>query len=1830
MTDLRRQAPSTCIIHLTAVDWAATGVQHVPDTRHPLQIVHARENNLKELSIEIPHDRIVAVTGLSGSGKSSLAFDTVYAEGQRRYIETFSPYTRQFLDKVKKPDVDHIGNVRPAIAIQQRVRITNSRSTVGSVTSINDYLKILWSALAEAFCPTCEIKLRSWTPDSLAIQLRELHQVKPDSTFLLGFPVLIAGKSKKKALQEEVRRLILLGFNRYFHPENREVCQLDEALLPGLTTSDELLVILDRVKGAAFNQKRIRDVIDQCFSLSRGTLSVIELASETDAPRGFLTVSNNPSQANTPAVRYRRHSFHAAPQCDAQQLRIDRPRPSLFSYNHPLGACPACKGFGRILEVDTNLCVPNPLRSIRDKAIQCWNGDGTRTEFKDLLAFCRKENIPVETPWLDLSDVQKNLILHTKRKDYWGVFPWFQWLERKTYKMHVRVFLARYRSQVVCSQCHGTRLKPDALAYRINGRTLPHIWNITIGDLVTWIEELQAQTTQRGTSSREIDEVLKATVVRLRYLCDLGLEYLTLDRQARTLSGGETQRVNLAAALGSDLVSTHFVLDEPSVGLHARDTQRLIRSIRGLQSRGNSVLVVEHDLDCIESADQIIELGPTAGEGGGQVVFTGPAEQWKGVERRQKLPPRRTLSDFPRTLKITNASARNLKGLSVEVPLDALTVFSGVSGSGKSTLVREVIERRAQEAKIGLKTSDTCDLVSGFDQVDQVIVVDQSSLSKSPRANIATYTGMWDTVRNLLSATDDATIRALSRSSFSFNVDGGRCPHCKGSGFIREDMQFLSDVYVPCDACLGKRFQHKVLEVRYNGLNVHEILQMTLERCTTFFQSIPSIRNAAELLCQLGVGHLSLGHSLSELSGGEAQRLKLIPFIQRGGESSSLLIFDEPTTGLHHYDVEKLIRLLRTLVDRGHSVICIEHNLALVASADWIIDLGPDGGDRGGTLVATGSPHDFLEEETPGETAHYLRAYCNAATAEKSPRKKSPQLTEAPVRQALHLRGAKEHNLKNISLDIPLNELVALTGVSGSGKSSIAKDIVYAEGQRRYLDCLSPYARQFIKELKRPDIESIENVPPTICVYQHTFQPSALSSVGTMSEAYNFLRLLYAKTGIQYCPDHPSERIAPLAPEEIARSIKDQGSRTIRILAPIIKQKKGFHKPIFERAIASEISEVRVDGVYAPPSRFSEGLAKTKPHTIEYVIAKCNPARLDLDMLLEAVQQGLSLSGGTLIVSGEEETVFSTERTCPICQRGFFKVDPEDLSFHSKRGACEKCGGTGRGRGEEPCTTCDGMRLKAIGRNVRLKDKNITQAASLTAPQLHEFLESVTFSSTQEKIAEPVFRELFSKLKSLTRVGLEYLSLNRDCATLSGGELQRLRLGTAMGSPLTSVMYIFDEPSIGLHPNDNERVLAQLHELKDSGNSVIVIEHDTQSILACEHIIDIGPGGGTHGGSVVFEGAREAFLESDSLTAQCIREDHTRLSATLKDEQLKPIGSLTLSKGTRNNIRDLSLTLPLGVLSTVIGVSGAGKSTLVHSLISDTMQLGKAKEQRWTHEGAVITSTLPIERVLLVDQKPIGANSRSTPASYLGIWDEIRKLFAHTIEAKARGWSVGFFSYNTGKGRCPECKGQGQIKLEMSFLPDSVIRCESCDGKRFQDETLTVTYQGLNVHQVLSLTFEQARATFANHRRIHQALHRACELGLGYLTLGQSSSTLSGGESQRLKLVSEMSASRKNHTLYVLDEPTTGLHKSDVSKLMKVLKSLIALGHTVILIEHDMDVICASDHLVELGPGPGTAGGKVIYAGPPEGLIRAKTPWGEILARISQSTPRRKRKAANS
>jgi excinuclease ABC subunit A len=934
--------------------------------RGPLVIRGARTHNLKNIDLTIPSGKLIVITGVSGSGKSSLAFDTIYAEGQRRYVESLSAYARQFLERMEKPDVDRIEGICPAIAIRQKNSVRNPRSTVGTTTEIHDYMRLLFARVGRTFCRQCGREVIRETAEVVA---RRLGELPLGSRVLIGFEMPVVpvsgemasvdlddtaqdtasdapeqlGKARGgDAIAETLHILRRRGFGRLL-VDGRAVTleDIDTASLADRSTLD---VVVDRLLIEGDMRSRLTDSVETSYREGGGAAFAVVL----------------------PGME--RLVFSETFECRPCGITYEAPQPRLFSFNNPFGACPTCHGFGNIIELDMNLVVPDPSRSVNQGAIEPWSKPHYRAQLAELKRAARKARVRLDVPWTDLTDAERAFIIEGDGDEYHGVRGFFRWLERKKYKVHVRVFLSRYRGYLACPDCGGARLRREARDVRIGGKTIDEVSALTVRGAEDFFGSLVLSEKEAAVA----DKVLREIRRRLTFLRDVGLDYLTLDRLSSTLSGGESQRINLATSLGSALVGTLYVLDEPSIGLHARDNQRLIAILRQLRDQGNTVLVVEHDEDMIRVADHVVDIGLGAGEQGGRVIYSGPFEGLtqeprsltaKYLRNELAIPvPHLRRRGTGQKIRLRGAAEHNLKGIDIEIPLNALTCVTGVSGSGKSTLVHDVLYAAVKRAKGDWERRvGTFQALEGIEYVTDVVLVDQAPIGRTPRSNPVTYLKAFDPIRELFAATKDAKSRGLTASHFSFNVPGGRCEACQGEGEVRVEMQFLADVFVPCEQCDGMRFKPQVLEVRYRGRSVHQVLDMTVREALTFFSTSPKVLRRLQVLDEIGLGYLRLGQPATTLSGGEAQRIKIAAHLSSMGGERLLYILDEPTTGLHFDDISKLLAAFRKLVEAGHTLLVIEHNLDVIKTADYVIDLGPEGGEEGGEVIAVGTPEQVAK-----------------------------------------------------------------------------------------------------------------------------------------------------------------------------------------------------------------------------------------------------------------------------------------------------------------------------------------------------------------------------------------------------------------------------------------------------------------------------------------------------------------------------------------------------------------------------------------------------------------------------------------------------------------------------------------------------------------------------------------------------------------------------------------------------------------------------------------------------------------------------------------------------
>ncbi|MBQ0920724.1 excinuclease ABC subunit A [Hydrogenophaga aromaticivorans] len=1960
-----------------------------------IRIRGARQHNLKNIDLDIRTGELTVVTGPSGSGKSSLVFDTLFAEGQRRYVETFSAYARQFLDRMDKPAVDRVDGVPPAIAIDQSNPVRSSRSTVGTMTELNDHLKLLFARGADLFDRETALPVRHDSPESIYAELQKrcvgftagppqgesapsggsepraagrVGANGSDPRLVVTFPVELPASTTPEEIEQW---LSASGYTRV---------QAERIVQRAAPAPDAKAAKTTKVKAtksaAASEAVKVLDVVADRFRIGTAEQVRVMEAIEAGLKRGSgkLMVYVLGEEGSEPVI----WRFSTGLHCPESDIRYTDPTPSMFSFNSAVGACEACRGFGRVIGVDYGLVIPNDKLTLRNGAIKVFQTPAWKEAQDDLMRHAEAAGIPRDTPWNKLTPEQQHWVKagspnwNGKWNQHWfGIARFFEYLESKAYKMHIRVLLSKYRSYTECPSCGGARLKTDSLLWRIGtkaqadavlpaekrylpkgvkwsraqlealpGLCLHDLMLMPLDKLRVFFAALDKTLVPAGSDlagagqAQAVRLLFEEINTRIRYLCEVGIGYLTLDRQSRTLSGGEVQRINLTTALGTSLVNTLFVLDEPSIGLHPRDMARINDAMLRLRDAGNTLVVVEHDPAVMLAADRLIDMGPGPGERGGQIVFDGTPEQirsadtltgaYLGARKTVGMGFKRMVTDSTPRLILEGAREHNLQNVSVEFPLQRLVVITGVSGSGKSSLIQDVLAP-ALLRHFGKSTDSpgAHDRLLGADFLSEVVFVDQSPIGKTARSNPVSYVGAWDAVRALFADAPLSRQRSYTASKFSFNSGDGRCPTCGGSGFEHVEMQFLSDVYLRCPDCDGKRYRPEILEVKIERgarwFSVADVLDLTVSEAAALFVNDREVIRALQPIVDVGLEYVKLGQPVPTLSGGEAQRLKLAGFLAEAAKSASasrqpvsrkgtLFLFDEPTTGLHFDDIAKLMRSLRKLLEAGHSLVVIEHNLDVIRAADWLIDLGPEGGAGGGLVVAEGPPED-VRQHPSSHTAKALRDYAESMGEVHAVHEgrlidylKQPQRQRASIARtaghsnAIRIVNAKEHNLKNLSVDIPRGQFNVISGVSGSGKSTLAFDILFNEGQRRYLESLNAYARSIVQPAGRPEVDAVYGIPPTVAIEQRLSRGGRKSTVGTTTEVWHFLRLLYVKLGTQHCV-HDGAAVMPQSPESIAAAILTRyAGQHIGLLAPLVVNRKGVYTELADWARPRGHTHLRVDGEFLPTSGFPR-IDRFKEHTIELPVADgvVDPAneawlRSQLSKALEIGKgqvhvlhqmQGLAeamAEGITTVGLGKLE-VFSTNRACPVCATSYPELDPRLFSYNSKHGWCPDCVGTGlalsreqrkalddsvrddneRGReqsfaepevedlADRPCPACEGTRLNAQARAVKFGGVGITDVARLSVNEVRSWVQGLlkvaVLTSREADIARDLLPEIESRLAFLEEVGLNYLTLDRGAPTLSGGEAQRIRLAAQLGSNLQGVCYVLDEPTIGLHARDNAILLNALHKLGEMGNTLVVVEHDEDTIRRADHIIDIGPSAGKRGGRVVAQGSvADLSANEESVTGRYLLH---AMKHPLQPRRAVDAAAPALEvRGAKlHNLDNLTVAVPLQRLVVVTGVSGSGKSTfardvlLTNAAAAVSARSTFAGRQAWDNDGErpawtgcdKLLGSEVVDRVLEVDQTPIGKTPRSCPATYIGFWDTVRKLFADTLEAKARGYGPGRFSFNTGEGRCPGCEGQGMRTIEMSFLPDVKVPCEVCHGARFNPETLAVTWKGKSIGDVLQMEVDEAVEFFASMPNISHPLQLLKDVGLGYLTLGQPSPTLSGGEAQRIKLVTELSKVRDDvtrrgqkapHTLYVLDEPTVGLHMADVEKLIRVLHRLVDGGHSVIVIEHDLDVMAEADWIIDLGPEGGGGGGRVVAEAPPDEVVRLDTHTGRVLGPVLART----------
>ncbi len=1971
----------------------------------------AKEHNLRDVSLELPRNKLIVFTGVSGSGKSSLAFDTLYAEGQRRYVESLSNYARQFLGQLPKPDVEFIGGLSPAISIQQKTAGRNPRSTVGTITEVADYLRVLYARVGQGHCPNCGRPITAQTREQIIARIMAL----PEGTrFLVLAPVV---RGQKGAFQDFFADMVKRGYVRA--RVDGQVVRMTDDLKLDKKIKHTIEIVVDRLRNEPKVRPRLAEAVEQALALADGNLIVsVESGSGcrepgSDSPDRLRGVADGVSSPE-PGSRHPEPdlllSAHYA--CTHCNLSYEPPSPQLFSFNSPQGMCPECDGLGTKYAFDPDLLVPDPSLSFAQGAVPLVGPLTHMGRWRKHIyeGVAKALGIDLKTPWNRLPKKHQDLLLNGsgdahivwewkqrgggvwKHAGKWeGIVPQLMSQFKKTAAGPRRIQLEKYMRVVRCPACQGNRLNPQARAVRVGGQTLIELGAMPLGELVPWFERYEQSLTpvQRAIAG----ELLKEIRARLGFLLNVGLHYLSLDRTAPTLSGGEAQRIRLAGQIGSGLVGVLYILDEPSIGLHPRDNDRLLRSLERLRDMGNTVLVVEHDEETMRAADYLVDFGPGPGTRGGEVVAAGdPAEvlanpasltaQYLTGAKEIAVPKARRKPNG-QVLRIVGARQNNLKDITVEVPLGVFVCVTGVSGSGKSSLVNDILlEAMLARGKFDFDTAPeengeevphtvgAHDRIEGVEHIDKVIDIDQAPIGRTPRSNPATYIKVWDEIRALFAQMPDAKVRGYQPGRFSFNKPGGRCEACEGNGSNRLEMDFLADVWVTCPVCEGRRFNRETLQVRYRGKSIHDVLELEVAQALEHFEHVPKIRSMLQTLHDVGLDYIKLGQPSPTLSGGEAQRVKLAKELCRRSTGKTLYVLDEPTTGLHFEDIRKLLDVLHGFVEQGNTVLVIEHNLDVIKTADWVIDLGPEGGSGGGEVVATGTPEQIAQAEasyTGKALAPILFPKKRPRTAVHGPNGKRAKKPAAEFITHLEVQGAREHNLKNVNARIPREQMTVFCGPSGSGKSSLAMDTIYAEGQRRYVESLSSYARQFLGQVQKPKVEHITGLSPAIAIEQKTTSKSPRSTVGTITEVYDYLRILYARLGVRHCP-YDGTPISTQTADQIVEKILSLPEGTkLYIMAPLERKGQEKYDTLFDEIRRAGFVRMRVDGrsysLDEPPA-----IDHRRKHSVEVVVDRNVVRPGTRTRIAEAVEQALELGRGVVHIAyvdaEKDETQwrvdqYSQHLACPTCGRSYEQLNPHNYSFNSPLGWCPTCEGLGFQRGanvnllvrdgslslrqgavaawpplergspflpfaealarhagfsldtpfddldprhrriilqgtgdelislaprptplaprfqykglfpaideasrvsfvyrqrldhvvdEVPCSACHGSRLRADAAATRFAGLTLGALCGKPLGEALRLFRELKLSKRDREVVGEVLREITDRLKFLVDVGLDYLSLDRKGPTLSGGEAQRIRLASQIGSGLTGVLYVLDEPTIGLHPRDNARLLAALHHLRDLGNTLVLVEHDREVIASADHLLDFGPGAGDRGGEITAEGPPKQVLKAkDSLTGKYLSG---RLAIPVPTNRrippkgfegepsadvirtLSPAGAaLSIIGARQHNLRDIDVHFPLGALICVTGVSGSGKSSLINEVLYNTLarRLHRAKTPGAAHDD--VRGLEHVDKIINVDQDPIGNAPSSNPATYTGVFDLIRELFARLPEAKVRGYHPRRFSFNQKGGRCEACEGNGQKRIEMHFLPDVWVECDVCHGARYNPETLAVKYHGKSIADVLDMRVTEALELFGNIPKIRNTLQTLADVGLGYMALGQPAPTMSGGEAQRVKLAAELARPSTGRTLYILDEPTTGLHFDDVKKLLDVLHRLVDLGNTVIVVEHNLDVIKTADWVIDMGPEAGAAGGTVVAQGTPEDVAeQAKRPGvvshtGRILAGVLAAGPHAER-----
>lgn len=1850
-------------------DLGYMSIKKKAELSHHIIVEKARVHNLKSVSCNIPHNAFVCLTGISGSGKSSFAFDTLYAEAQRRYILSLSHQAKRLLSTLEKPDVEAISGLTPTVAIEQRSSANNPRSTIGTMTEIYDFLRLLYARVGIPHCPETGEPLIQESKETILRSAFDEHKGKK-VTIVAPFV-----HDKKSSLEEELTHIDKKGFTRV--RLDGKLIRIDEVHNINKDQEHSLDIVIDRLE--VNDEHKTRYIESLCLALEEGKGSFLILFNEEERVYSLFAYSKLSNRFYT------------------------KLEPHDFSFNSPSGMCPECQGLGQKQQFIKEL-VLNEEKSISEDCCSVASSYQTvryRNIYDNL---ARIYEFSVHTPFKNLSSQAQQIFLYGTEKKWTRMLfihphtgaTWYDHIQWKgvlheAYVRYTQATSVKFKQGMeqlmklsICPVCRGGRLKAYPLACKFHNLDIQTFCSLSIKEALSWIKNLILSEQEKELAA----ELLLNIQHRLQFLFDVGLGYLSLNRTAPTLSGGEAQRVRLASHLGSGLVGITYILDEPSIGLHPIDNAKLIKALHALQRKGNTVIVVEHDEETIRSADYILDFGPGAGILGGTLLHQGPLDTLLSKENSltaDYLSSRKTVSRKTTARALSNkqlilegASLHNLKNVTLKLPLERFIAITGVSGSGKSSLLMDTLWPALSRhlMKSELLPGPYTNLI-GLEHIDKVISIDQTPIGRTPRSNPATYIKLFDDIRTLFASIPEAQAKGWNEGRFSFNVKEGSCPECSGMGQLQVDMDFLEPAWITCPLCLGQRFDNETLSVRWKGKSIADVLMMTCQEALNFFDNIPHISSKIKLLCRVGLSYITLGQPSNTLSGGEAQRIKIAKELTRPSSGKTLYILDEPTTGLHFHDIQALIDVLHELVDKKNTVVVIEHNMDLVRTVDWIIDMGPRSGDDGGTIIDQGPP----------EIVSQSNSLTGCALKKQHPFSiKEPFLLTSPSNEIIKIVHASQNNLKNCTVEIPRNSITALIGPSGAGKSSLAIETLYAEGQRQFVESLPPYIRQFLHPCPKPTVESIENLSPTIALEKRHHMTNPRSTVGTMTEVYEYLRIFWARLGIAHCPE-TGDVIASMSKDLIVDTVLSWPLETkVEIIAPLGRVETKELENIFNKLRAQGFIRCDIDGTRID---ISDPLAKIRKKTVSLnvIIDRVTPKEENKGRIYASIQDAGRLANDTIFITKNGLSIpFTLRFASPSTGHIYPEITAQTFAFNSQEGMCPDCKGLGflwglnieklplsktstardllsllisedtsflegiltklnipchtplgslspeeqnilfKGKrhdgiewlgidagieialkqfeesddeqllflrqalSEKECPSCKGARLNSFATHVTIDDISLPTLASLPISKARDWFNLMLGKRKLPFAMQTVAEEIERRLQLLSSIGIGYLSLNRGAHTLSGGEAQRVKLISQIGSGLSNVIYILEEPTSGLHFQDAEKLFALLHALKNMSNTIVLIEHDLATLKHADWVIELGPQGGDLGGKVLYQGPPQNLSSSkDSVTAPFLISSK---KAPVPKKILNTRSPLCIKNSCIHNLKNISCTIPTQALVSIVGPSGSGKSTLIFDVLAKAAQQQIIFQKQSAVEGLDLFSHL-----VLLDQSTHGYTSRSDISSYVDILTPLRSFYAMLPQAKVLGLEPKHFSPNHRSGMCTHCWGMGYKKISMHFMAPMQIPCPECNGLRINKLSLSVEYKGLSLGKLLQLPLIEIAPLFEPLKKVKKITDSLINLGLGYLKLGQEMNGLSSGEFQRVKIATEFARQGHRLTLFLLDEPTSGLHVREVHMLLDVLDGLKKRGHTIIAIEHNQDFIKASDWIIELGPGAGDEGGFVVFEG---------------------------------